>query len=302
MMLQVLDKDEHLSKIQISDVTDNQFSICVDICCRIILEKEFGLAKDYSMDIGPCQNVDVVKSVIEIQDSLINCLKAIDSSIRYIISYNGQNRYFKHCSESFYEFAVYHYYVACHRVSTVKDLYFKLINEIYDLGVEKCNWKTIKENREKISNPNLFEILNENQALISIIENVRNSATHEGKLQLPISSDSYSFLKCSDFKAEHPECGLSDEFSRQSDEYEEVIFNVKKELLDTMSLIRYNVFAATKCFFCSLSIDFLKLIKDRMPHIWRQIEEDYKMNCNNESCDIFNSPTKGKDYDLERGN
>ena len=302
MMLQVLDKDEHLSKIQISDVTDNQFSICVDICCRIILEEEFGLAKDYSMDIGPCQNVDVVKSVIEIQDSLINCLKAIDSSIRYIISYNGQNRYFKHCSESFYEFAVYHYYVACHRVSTVKDLYFKLINEIYDLGVEKCNWKTIKENREKISNPNLFEILNENQALISTIENVRNSATHEGKLQLPISSDSYSFLKCSDFKAEHPECGLSDEFSRQSDKYEEVIFNVKKELLDTMSLIRYNVFAATKCFFCSLLIDFLKLIKDRMPHIWRQIEEDYKMNCNNESCDIFNSPTKGKDYDLERGN
>lgn len=128
MMLQVLDKDEHLSKIQISDVTDNQFSICVDICCRIILEEEFGLAKDYSMDIGPCQNVDVVKSVIEIQDSLINCLKAIDSSIRYIISYNGQNRYFKHCSESFYEFAVYHYYVACHRVSTVKDLYFKLIS------------------------------------------------------------------------------------------------------------------------------------------------------------------------------
>lgn len=92
------------------------------------------------------------------------------------------------------EYYMYHYDVVIHKLSTIRDLSYKLINAIFklDLDERNCNWNGILKRKEKISALGIMNLMQLYYAALYNIETQRNVSTHSGKLEL-------QFLKYIDY-------------------------------------------------------------------------------------------------------
>lgn len=272
--LQELKSYSELPDISLDDVRKNPFTEYINLCSGLILDD---IAKKTGKETELFDNLSVDEEYVikgrDIQDSLFSSLESIDYAIHFIESY-GEKDYQKSDFIPFEKFAAYHYDVICHKVSTVKDLFFKLTNQTYnlELGNEECKWKNIEKNKNIINNPVLFDIFDANEKLNSKIKDKRNGSSHDGKQAIPFSQDRRWYFWAAEANEALSTYNHSNpSYERNSYEYSKQINLAKEETLNEIELIRYNTFSITKCILCSLSERLTEKVKQILPDLDKKV-------------------------------
>lgn len=184
MELKKLNSFEELPNIEIADVENTNFSTYANACLSLLLSNAEKRSNTIECNLYNFlnKNETYINKIIQFYRSLITCLEMINLAVNFVVFYN-KNDYISKRNIPFNKFALYHFDVICHKVSTIKDLYFKIINGIYNLNLNKCNWEAINNKKEVINNPLLFDLLDTNHNLLSSITSKRNKSSHEGIIQ-----------------------------------------------------------------------------------------------------------------------
>lgn len=275
MELMKLNSFEELPNIEITDVEKTNFSTYANTCLSLLLSDAEKRSDTIECNLYNFlnENETYINKIIQFYRSLTTCLEMINLAVNFVSFYN-KNDYTSEKSIPFDKFALYHYDVICHKVSTIKDLYFKIINGVYNLNLNKCNWESINNKKEVINNPLLFDLLNTNHNLLSSITSKRNKSSHEGIIQSAQLADIALYLQMSDLLYSMPQLGLSNKtYSKNSQTYEFKIEKAKLNFVNDLKVIRYNTFAVSKCLLCELSDDFLKIITKKLPRMEKRIKE-----------------------------
>ena len=83
-----------------------------------------------------------------------------------------------------YGIYLYHYYVFIHGITTIHDLFFKLVAEICDIRISKhmIQWEELSKLLDEKGEHEIIRQLNEFYKTIKHHEKKRNTASHEGRL------------------------------------------------------------------------------------------------------------------------
>lgn len=130
-------------------------------------------------------------------------LNGIESAISYMqlsvlhLQRRYSKKYFSDNDFKEYDVYRYHYYVFCHGLATLHDIYFKLIVELCALNVNTkrmIQWDELKkaliENKEKA----IINLMEDFYATIKEHEKNRNTVSHEGLLASPLLDNYYTTL------------------------------------------------------------------------------------------------------------
>lgn len=117
-------QNKHSDDILIDEFLESSF---VEILCREIpaimdkCENVTAKSKQERTELSSKENVLVEAFLIYM--GIDKCLKNIEYSRRFVLHY-GYNDWIRKDAVAFDDFCLYHYDVICHKVSTIKDLYF----------------------------------------------------------------------------------------------------------------------------------------------------------------------------------
>lgn len=124
----------------------------------------------------------------QLVQAIMNCVDSIRMSIVFARRYNKQYLIKNQINEE--QYTTYHYESIIYKIATIKDLEFKIIYKIYNLPEpskkRKYCWTTIKENRDKINNPRLFQYYEriENKRFNDLFIDKRHKSIHDGKISM----------------------------------------------------------------------------------------------------------------------
>lgn len=256
-----------------------------------LLAYSFGLicnkAENIDEDIRKFLSDDerFVYELYNIQGSIQGCLKAIDYARRFISEY-GEHEYMKDDAVPFDEFALYHYDVVCHKIATLKDLYFKFINVLYGLALTKktCKWDNIKDSQEQIGNSELFDVLYTNYDLIKKIEQKRNKSSHEGFLFAKALDNLRLYLAVVAAQDKLPEGDRNVQYDKHSLSYKAQIESAKKKMLWEVDLVRYNAISITTRFYDSLEMPLSNKLSECIPETYKRVIEILNKQGANTCC------------------
>lgn len=250
-------------EISIDNVYKNEFYIMFAYIYSVVKPKNTSNSEtDESEEL--LEDEKFIANLHRILTGIDNCLRTIDISCLFIRRFYGK-KYFESKEISVTDYLKYHYDMICYKSATLKDLYFKLINHLYILGISKkeCNWDNISKHKSDINNPNLFKILEFNyDSLKSIIERKRNESAHEGIINHHTLKESelYEPLIISASLKKH--CGEPTTLIKTH--YDIEIKKGKQNILKEAYAVRKITFTVTKCIFCSLSDRLAETISDRL--------------------------------------
>lgn len=249
---------EDLKSISIDDVHENELYI---MCTYIVSAYMLDNTEDSVTNHISTEEISFLKKLYKILIGIDNCLKTIDTSCLFLKRFYGK-KYYESKSISVIDYMTYHYDMICYKTATLKDLYFKLINHLYSLGLNKkeCTWKNINSQKARINNPVIFKILESNyNCLKNIIETKRNNSAHEGDMNeiKLVKMELYDFLISSNIKM-----GLEELSTLDKMQYKKSIKDLKQKLMKEVIIIRWISFMFTKCIFCSLSDRFAEIISN----------------------------------------
>ena len=148
--------------ISLDEVTKNEFSItCIYLAGSIIqdAEKREGFDMNKNNYHLFTDNEKFILELFYILSDIENCLSSIENACVFVKRFYGKS-YFEKCKINIIDYSLYHYDVLCYKISTLKDLYFKLVSYLYDLKLKgkSCSWKSIEKKEEEINNPFLFHL------------------------------------------------------------------------------------------------------------------------------------------------
>lgn len=276
LKIKELTSPKDLPIITLEDIQNNCFSKYLNTCFGIILDdiiKRTGKVTDIYNNMSTNENF--VKTEYDIQNSLFSSLEKIDYAMRFIESYEKKD-YLKSDFIPFDKYAAYHYDVICHKVSTAKDLFLKITNQTYNLGLgnRECNWNNIKKKRSIIDNPFLFDLFEANDKLNSGIKNKRNDSSHEGVLKISSLHEIESNLwtsKANEVLAKFMPSNPN--YERNSSEYSAQISLAKKKILEDCTIVRYNIFAITKSILCCQFAKLKYTVEQLLPSVDKRTTE-----------------------------
>ena len=84
------------------------------------------------------------------------------------------------------DYYYYHYDVVIHKLSTIRDLSYRLINVVFRLGINdrNCGWDSILKKKDEIALPGIMNLQQLYYKLLEKIEYERNESTHSGNIDL----------------------------------------------------------------------------------------------------------------------
>lgn len=211
------------------------------------------------------------------------CLESIDLGMKFISDYSKRD-YIRPDFVPFDKYAVYHCDVIYHKISTIHDVLLKLINAVYNLGLQNnnCKYKEIEKHKTDIDNDMLFELIDAFYKLTKKINDRRNSSSHDGKLKIPALNDIRSYLMLCEVKEKFPLIYSQDKnYERNSLQYYSQIYNSKDKIMKELSVHRYNVFCITRCMLCTMYDKLLYTISTRCPIVYKDYEEQINKERNN---------------------
>lgn len=136
----------------------------------------------------------------------------------------------------------YHYDVIVHKLSTIRDLSFKLINKIYSLQLKdrNCNWDNIWKKRNLISVPGILDILSLLYYLMEEVQSDRNESSHNGFIDIRIFKDIDGFVQMSQWKrmGKLPEDVIESDPMAKGTYYDYQLKKKKREFLAKISYFK----------------------------------------------------------------
>ena len=129
----------------------------------------------------------------------------------------------------------YHYDVIVHKLTTIRDLSFKLINIIYGLRLNNrsCNWDNIWKRRDLISIPGILDIQTLLYYFMEEVQRDRNESSHNGFIGISIFKDIDGIVQMSQWKrmGKLPEDVIESDPMAKGTYYDCLLKQKKKELL-----------------------------------------------------------------------
>ena len=213
------------------------------------------------------------------------CLESIDLGMKFISDYSKRD-YMRPDFVPFDKYVVYHCDVIYHKISTIHYVLLKLINAVYNLGLQndRCKYKDIEKRKTDIDNDMLFELIDAYKTLTTKINDQRNSSSHDGKLKIPTLIDISAYLKLCEIKEKYPHIYTQDKnYERNTSQYNSQIYHAKDKIIKELSVHRYNVFCITRCMLCTMYDKLLYTISTRCPDVFKDYEDqikDFQRLCN----------------------
>lgn len=147
------------------------------------------------------------------------------------------------------DYYYYHYDVVVHKLSTIRELSYKLINVVFELGIEdkNCCWKTILKGNDKIAMPGIMNIQQLYYKLLKKVEDERNESTHSGRIELTFLKEIDLYVSVSQMIKQHkiPMDGW-DPMAKGS-YHEHLLYKAKRELIKHVE------------HYCNISISFIHI-------------------------------------------
>lgn len=297
--------------MSLDEVGKNEFYIaCLYLVKDIIrdVEKREGFNMDRNNYHLLTDDEIFILGLYNILNSIENCLFSIENASIFMKHFFGKN-YFEKYQISSVDYYQYHYDVFCFKISTLKDLYYKLINYLYGLKLKgkNCNWCEIEKKKDEINNPFLFYLITENYNRLSIIYNSRNDSAHEGKIGHKAFNDIAPYVMI-DIYAKNKIIENNYVIKRGSF-WEYKYKNSRKQFLEEVDICKHNAFLFTRCILCSLSDKFAQSISSDIKYKYSEtcgkiIQEIQKNKCSInqriwtewEYCSNTDSNTQEKQY------
>lgn len=161
----------------------------------------------------------------------------------------------------------YHYDVVIHKLSTIRDLSFKLINEVFELKLKDrdCDWKHINKD-ERITVPGVLCIQELYYYLTIDIESNRNESTHNGPFEINIFDHIDGVVKLSQFKRleKIPKTILDCDPMAKGTFNDLLLRMKKKELLDLINKEKSISLFCIHVLTCSMSNTFKSNLSEKI--------------------------------------
>ena len=133
------------------------------------------------------------------------------------------------------EYYNYHYDVIIHKLSTIRDLSIKLINQVFDLKLSdrSCNWENLLKKRDMISIPRVLDIQALFYYLMEEIKLDRNESSHNGAVEIRLFRDIDGLVHLSQWRRleKFPQDIAGPDPMAKGTYYDYLLRSQKKELL-----------------------------------------------------------------------
>ena len=173
------------------------------------------------------------------------------------------------------QYTTYYFDSIVHKISTIKELEFKLIYKLYGLPIKngKYSWNTISDHKEEINNGKLFAYYDNKLHLefTSYFVNKRHFSSHEGKLSMRHFKDVSGLLFIRDmiYNPLYEEIPFADYANSWFVSHQ--IQNSRKEAIEYLENIYQSCINLRFMFFECLGYDLSNLFTS-------EIKERYKKN------------------------
>lgn len=251
----------------IDDIYENNpfVTMLINVCGVIAIKRtEQALTKDENN----------LLSLYGLFSSMMDCIESIRMSCVLARRYNRPYLESNEINEE--KYMTYYFDTIVHKISTIKDLEFKIVHKIYDLTPidGKYSWKTIEKNKSKINNDHLFSYFNHDNRnkLVSYLIKKRQQSSHDGQLTMPQFDETKYLIWLRDIY-KNPKFK---EIKRGNIDYSNnyrvnlQIKQSRKDALNCMTNIHRSALNMSYCFFCSLSQDLSNLFTAEIKQAYQE--------------------------------
>lgn len=257
---------EEKKRIKIGDVLDNDLNInCLTLLQSLssddIVKRKGYCSGKNNYHLLSCKERYIIDTN-RILDNIQKCLLGIDHVMIFLKRFYGKS-YYESNDINIIDYSYYHYEMFLYKLSTLRDLHFKLVNQIYKLGLDPdhCKYGCIEKQIDKINNPILFDLIALYKNSLSFQSSkIRNKSAHEGELAHKAFNEVDHLVWFEQLMKKHPT--LFDGKYNDPDPF--LQFEVKakrKEFQEELEIHRYNAFMITRDILISLYKDFDRTVK-----------------------------------------
>ena len=131
-----------------------------------------------------------------------SCYKCINQACNFIKRRPTVKELDKNEEMTVIDYYNYHYDVIIHKLTTIKDLSFKLINKVFDLKLEDkhCSWNGIRNKKDLITIPGIIDIQTLHYNLMNEIIIDRNESSHNGSVDIRLFRNIDGLVQISQWK------------------------------------------------------------------------------------------------------
>lgn len=177
--------------------------------------------------------------VYGIINKILSCYKSINQASNFIKRRPTITELDNNEEMTVIDYYNYHYDVIIYKLSTIRDLSFKLINKIYSLQLKdrNCNWDNIWKKRNLISVPGILDIQTLLYNFMEEIQRDRNESSHNGTIDIRTFKDIDGFVQMSQWKrmGKLPEEVIGPDPMAKGTYYDYLLKKKKNELLAKIS-------------------------------------------------------------------
>ena len=183
-------KDTNDKPIEIPLITDGDLQHNEMVCFVLFVASNILLNKNNDRTSEESH----ILQVFEIITKILSCFKCIDHACNFIKCRPTVKELDKNEEMTVIDYYNYHYDVVIHKLSTIRDLSFKLINQVFNLKLKDrdCNWKSISRKEDLISPAGVLSIQALYYHLMKEIEEERNESSHNGAVEIRI----FDYIDC----------------------------------------------------------------------------------------------------------
>ena len=183
-----MDKRANNNSIEIPLITDDDLQHNEMVSFVIFVATGILLNKDKTSEESH------IIQVFEIITKILSCFKCIDQACNFIKRRPTVKELDKNKEMTVIDYYNYHYDVVIHKLSTIRDLSFKLINQVFNLKLKDkdCNWNSVSRKEDLISPAGVLSIQTLYYHLMKEIEEERNESSHNGAVEIRI----FDYIDC----------------------------------------------------------------------------------------------------------
>ena len=183
-------KNTNDNPIEIPFITDGDLQHNEMVCFVLYVASNILLKKEKDRTAEEMHLIQV----FEVVRKILTCFKTIDQACNFIKRRPSVKELDKNEEMTVIDYYNYHYDVVIHKLSTIRDLSFKLINQVYNLKLKDrdCNWKNVSRKENLITPTGVLSIQVLYYHLMKDIEEERHESSHNGAVEIRI----FNYIDC----------------------------------------------------------------------------------------------------------
>lgn len=229
--------------------------------------------------------------VYGIINRILSCYASINQASNFIKRRPTIRELDKNEEMTIVDYYNYHYDVIVHKLTTIRDLSFKLINIIYGLRLNNrsCNWDNIWKRRDLISIPGILDIQTLLYYFMEEVQRDRNESSHNGFIGISIFKDIDGIVQMSQWKrmGKLPEDVIESDPMAKGTYYDYQLKKKKKEFLAKISYFKtaslFCIHVLTCCMANKFKSDIPQDLLDKYSEFIKKAEQSidaYKRKIN----------------------